>query len=469
MSFELNEWKQPPPGHYRLRVKTLRVSRPAGPGENAPGGRVAVPLESNVIEFDVRAADPPWVEEQLRIARAAMDAAGQDPGHSLDAKHAARTLRFLNTEASTRALARRFQGLDSQPFGWDLMFGLFSSPYREAALSELHKAIAAPDHPISGSFLGTLARLELAGEIQLPKYDPANPAPYQDASKALEQRQRDLLTAATKETLAHLRAKVGRARAITLDALVASPEAASDPALRDRLRNELVASWDDLPGYARKELIEYRWPVIAGRDMLPILHAMYESAPRTAGSELRAISLRRIYELDPVEGRLLILREMRQTTEAVGISVLGMLPDAALPEIEDPILTRMEQHNESSVDFDLIARYATARILPRIKQLYESEEGKWACAPQSAMLRYFLKFDPRYGVERLKRALAARQETGCYRALFEPLGPYLARPDVKAIAVGALDDPDPEVVRGAAEALRRYAASSAVSPPGNPH
>jgi hypothetical protein len=40
----------------------------------------------------------------------------------------------------------------------------------------------------------------------------------------------------------------------------------------------------------------------------------------------------------------------------------------------------------------------------------------WACNPQTAMLRYFLRVSPEYGVGELTAALTRRNTTHCYQA-----------------------------------------------------
>ena len=47
---ELNEWRQPGPGHYRLYVLSYRVWRSPDPNEATPYGRVAVMLRSSMPE-----------------------------------------------------------------------------------------------------------------------------------------------------------------------------------------------------------------------------------------------------------------------------------------------------------------------------------------------------------------------------------------------------------------------------------
>ena len=175
---ELNEWRQPGPGHYRLYVVSGRVWRPPDPDETTPYARIAVTVRSNTIEFDVVKADADWSAQLLQEAAAAyqsetggkelspMDAAGLDKGP-------ARRLRFLNTKQSAETLAKLFTGLNDQPGGWDLMFGLYGSPYRADVIAAMEHEINSPDHPITQEFLRTLTSLqaEVTRSPDPPDYD----------------------------------------------------------------------------------------------------------------------------------------------------------------------------------------------------------------------------------------------------------------------------------------------------------
>jgi len=110
INLELNEWKSLPPGSYRLSIVSHRATVPT---DNDPSGMGVppIPLRSNVVEFQVVKADPEWQGEQLAAAERALDS--DSTGE--DAKHAARVLRFLGSEAATRELARRFFSGNDQP------------------------------------------------------------------------------------------------------------------------------------------------------------------------------------------------------------------------------------------------------------------------------------------------------------------------------------------------------------------
>lgn len=91
--------------------------------------------------------------------------------------------------------------------------------------------------------------------------------------------------------------------------------------------------------------------------------------------------------------------------------------------------------------------------------MFTDHLGQWACDPQDALLRYFLKFDPQFGTKMVQASLAARKATGCYRMLLQDLGSSL--PKVEPVAISALDDSDLEVANDAALALGRWGTEKA--------
>src|SRR5258706_5742362 len=178
---ELNEWRQPGPGHYRLYVVSYRVWRPPDSSEATPYGRVSLTLRSNTIEFEIIKVGADWNDKQLQDATAAYLNATDD-----ERRKATRKLRFLNTKPSAETLAKLFWGLNDQPGGWDLMFGLFGSPYRAEAVAAMQREINNPDHPITQDFLHTLTKLQINADTSWdpPAYDSAHPEVSQEYWRA---------------------------------------------------------------------------------------------------------------------------------------------------------------------------------------------------------------------------------------------------------------------------------------------
>ena len=461
VNLELNEWKSLPPGSYRLSIVGHRVTVPAEGSPSAFGG-TAIPLRSNEVQFQVIKADPEWQAQQLAAAQRALDSPDAE---GTDAKHAARVLRFLGSEAATREMACRFWAGNDQPFGWDLKFGLFGSPYRAVAIENMKAALKDPQHPVTNEFVQTLALLELQSDpkSQLPKYDEKNKEAWTKLREAHTEAFNKLIASHMSDLAGVLDTKTGQARAVSVNELLQS-DAGLSPAAGARLRQMLVASWDALPVRRQNELIRYRWDQIGGRELLPILQRIVNGEPNRnhqIDKTDRAPALTRIYEVASGEGRELILREIANPRGDIGIDVLGMLPERELPQIERPILTKISAGNAAELDYQLLGRYASARALPEIKALYEAHQGPWGCTAQDAMLRYFLRVSFDYGVAQLRDALGQRKDTGCYKVVLSALNEDIRRPRIEQIAIAALDDPSPEVVRNAAESLQRYGSARA--------
>lgn len=456
---ELNEWRSLGPGHYRVYAISHRVWRPPDPSEDTPYGRISEVVRSNAVELQVNSPDPGWQAEQLQSATQTLSGAPSPE----DARCAARTLRFLNTADSTRQLARLFWGVTrQQPFGADFMFGLYGSPYRKLAIDSMHDQIAAPGQPITAEFLSTLVNLQVSAD---PAWDsPPASATDQEAVSQFWERRRALTQASMKleiqKVVAALPGKAGRTRALTLYGLLMS--GGWDQTITQTIRPALIAAWADLPHETQDELIEFRWPLIAGPEMLPILRKVVAGPPppaRASRAMTRDAALEHIQEFDPAEGRALILRDALDRNAEPGLKLIQLLPKEDIAAMLRPAVERISHKSARDLDYELLDRYADGTVLEVVRAVFGEHLGHWACAPQSAMLRYFLRVAPAYGAGQVSATLNARKDTGCYRQLLQSLGAEL--PQVRQRAIQALDDSDPEVARDAVAALGRWGSADA--------
>lgn len=450
---ELNEWRSPAPGHYRLHVLSYRAYRPPDPGEKTPWGRIGVTLRSNDVEFDVRPASPAWQSDQIQSALRSLGSQSRE-----DARHAARIIRFLNTEDSTRALAQHFWGANEQaPIGWDLMLGLFGSPYPTLAIDTLRHEISESDHAVTADFLWTLARLEINNDPawKPPAMDQADEKQRKAFWDAYQAHYQELMSAALKLAVAALPAKTPSARALTLNGMIEARM--DDVALAHQLRPALIAAWNDLPENARDTLIQYRWKVIGGPEMLPILRQIVDKPQppaRTMPAMTREAALQHIYELDPTLGRSLILRDFESKDSQTSMQLVRLLSPEQIAQITAPAVQRVAQNGARDHDFGLLDAYGDSGALESIKLVFESHLGEWACDPQTHMLRYFLRVAPAYGLKQVDVSIQARKSTGCYRFQLQELGDAL--PKAQPVAIKGLNDPDMEVAQDAALALGHW-------------
>jgi hypothetical protein len=450
---ELNEWRRLAPGHYRVYAISSRVWRRPDPGEHTPYGRVSEVVRSNAVELQVNSPDPVWQADQLRsITQTLLAAPPRD-----DARQAVRRLRFLNTPDSTRQLARLFWGLNpQQPLGWDLMLGLYGSPYRKLAIDSMHDQIPVPDHAITAEFLSALVNLQVSA-------DPAWDTPLGAERQFWEGRQAHthaLMKREIQKVVAALPGKTGRTRALTLHGLLNS--GGSDQTIASAVRPALIAAWTDLPPETQQGLIQSGWPLIAGPEMLPILRRMLAGTPppaRSFAAMARNAALKHMQELDPAEGRASILRDALDRNAEPGLELIQLLPKEDMAAVLRSAVDRIGRNDARELDYELLDRYADATALGIVQAAFEENLGHWGCAPQSAMLRYFLRVAPAYGAKQVSASLSARKVTGCYRQLLQSLGSEL--PQAQQSAIQALDDSDRELVWDAVLALGRWGSADA--------
>jgi hypothetical protein len=134
-----------------------------------------------------------------------------------------------------------------------------------------------------------------------------------------------------------------------------------------QLRQLLLASWDPLPVRQRNELIQYRWEQIGGPELLPIPRTIIAGEPNRnhqIDKLDRASALRRIYELAPYQGRELILHEIANPKDDIGVNVLGLLPERELQQVEQPLIAKLKIGKGDEIDFQLLERYGSERALP---------------------------------------------------------------------------------------------------------
>jgi hypothetical protein len=462
ITLDLNEWVRfTQPGEYRLTVTSNRVGIK---DSSSPLGTSPITARSNEITLGIIPATRSWQNMVLSRAVATLDQPAPVRPQDLEKytksrRMALETLRFLGTAEAAKELAKRLRGEDSGGLDYVCMLGLISSPEHEATRTALEAELVSPDHPISDTFLYTLRSVNTVGEAQNKDWRDAQ-------NKALE------------ALMAALPAKRGKALTISLSTAVNEAWNTDLPKqTADRLVEQMVSMFDQLPLETQNNLLTYRWDKIAGPSVLPILRRYaqtYHDDPEMRevnaynSRELSASALRHWYELDPAEARPAIIREITRPRPRFDARVLGILPDKTLPEVDFPLA----EHLTASDDFEglsniasLIARYATEAILPHVTAKLDPTLGKWACAVQEPLLAYVLRVSPALARPRIQEAVDARGKdfSACNRELFQGISEIRYDPVLEEIGMHSLDDPDPRVAMTAATMLGKYGSTSAES------
>jgi hypothetical protein len=164
IDLELNEWRSLPPGQYRLSIQSRRVY--LGKEE---GTVELVPVQSNWVTFQIVKAEPAWLTSAFSGAIRTLDSPTSTPDEK---EHAARVLRFLDTEDASRELVRCFWNSSPENLEWaDLKFGLYGTPFRQTAIQEM-RAIWQSSHDATKNwfwFIDVLVNLELQSDPRFRK------------------------------------------------------------------------------------------------------------------------------------------------------------------------------------------------------------------------------------------------------------------------------------------------------------
>ena len=458
----LNEWLSfDRPGTYRIQVISHRVADSTN--SNHPWGD-DVELKSNWLEVKIVAPDPSLQQETLAKILQALDTAKPtNPNFRDEAKQAALTqLRYLGTEEAARELARRLRGEENHT-DFECMFGLIGSPHRDAGLKEMNRLFENADFPVTQMFLTTMSIL------------PLNPA---DAPETLRSEMEANRGELNRRLIGILPLKRGKASAISLDTALSDFNNKAPAEARKELVPELIKAFTALKVDQQAAWLEYRWDAVKDRAWLPLLRSLalqYTDFPELRlfdayqSLELTGAALRRWYELDPEGARDAVVKEIIRPKPRYNTSVLGLLPDKTLPEVEHVIVQHFLATDNYEIEGNLASllfRYADSDAMPEVLGKATEKVGTWACDPQDKTLAYLLRVDPEVAEPLIEKAIGARgpQNNACRHMLFTEIGALHADPIIERLAIRSLSDPDPEVASNAASYLGSYGSAGAEQP-----
>ena len=157
---------------------------------------------------------------------------------------------------------------------------------------------------------------------------------------------------------------------------------------------EAVAAFKQQDFEIQLNLLTYSWERFAFPAMAPVLDALYRSPPDDS-ARMRDIALRRLYQLDPVATRRLMLSELERTDLRVSMTTLRLLLDASFPGYEEAWVRSLE-HGVLDERIDAavrIERFGSPAILPAVLRIYAGQAAAWACDVRVAALVYIAKHD----------------------------------------------------------------------------
>ena len=442
-TFDLNEWVRfDHPGQYRVYCTTTRPKK-----KDQPHGYIT--LYSQMVSLSVTEASDNWV--QSSITSALTDVHSDDPAVR---RNGVRRLRFLSRPDSVAELVPL---LGERDLGSQALFGVVGYqdwPHVRKVLSE---GIRAPDIPVNETYLRALTHVSTPPDKHIVTPDVDDMAGIRRHKEQLQ----GALTASSDALLAQLAQAIpekrDRALAVSCALLLEHKQEAPD------LRRSLARSFHTLTKKEQETLLRYRWESIRCSEFESPLHLILQTPPgqeQWIGPRLHSLALLRYQEYQPEEAKALILEDIKRPSPLLSEMVLTSLADECLPELDDLLLVHLRGSYKVA---SLVERYASAKILPEVIHLYTASEGRWACAFQDSLLRYWLKHDRANGMAAVLRASHLRESTGCYRTV---LGQVLASsygPDTERLALPFLNDGDSAVVVDVVQLIGREGTEKTIN------
>jgi hypothetical protein len=448
IEIDLNEWfRFDHPGFFHLWLTSPRVGRLRGPQE--PGdGNVPVNVKSNILDFQIVEADAGWVAQQLQEITEVLDSSQPEQVKS----DAARRLRFLNSHGAIQEMARRLAGRHKE-FSWEYTQGLAGAKDLEFTRGQLEQQLVSPDSFIDCQFLEILAAFYHAEASKKEESQKTVDAFEVARGRAVNQLKKSLLQ------------KTDAARTFAIQTLLQMTR----EHVSGELTGFLVDHVNQLNDREQLSLLDGNWEQIRGPEILPLLRAIASRPPRGEweARELQDKAVQRLLELDPSEGREILVREIRNPRTALKPATLGSLEEAALPDLDAPLIERLrgqlESNGEGPPDITtyLIHRYATKKIYSGAKEVYQKKAGLWACAIQSPLLAYFLRVNEKEGLSLIEQALQPSAATGCHHSLLHDLAELRWTPVLQKVALAHVWDSDSEVAANAVGMLGERGSAEA--------
>jgi len=437
-----NQWLRfDKPGVYTLYAWSNRVKKGNHLAVKQSFDADAVPLVSDQVQITIDPLPPETEKHIIDTAQGMIDGSG-----NMSASDMAQ-LRYLGTPA---ARAELIPFLANEPTAFDASMGLCASPDPTAEAANILAAVSAGKLPLRGDVSFTYPRLKT--HDLFANFLAAKPSP-QDAQQFGQQLAAALKQAQDEITAAALKASGGKGDAYIQVLLTKFQQNSSDPAIRaDLVQHQLELSEQQADG-----LLE-GWGYLGGEDFLPLARKMAGDPTYNLAAFMALVKAK------PDEARVLMAADARLPKSKIFTNNRGSfqydrvhLAPSPTPELDAVLRARLASDIDLESTFFYVDEFGTPALLPDVIARYQPHEGKWACELQKFALRFWIRCDPKAGIEALSRALQARASTGCYKNALEEVLNDRWNDAALPLLTQALDDPDTDVVLSAINVLEAHA------------
>ena len=465
---DLNEWfRFTRPGTYVITASSPRVSLQDSDESPFAGGNRDI-IRSTPLELTILASDGEWSGSQVREVAAILDS----DAPPAEKNQAARRLSYIDTEAAAREMARSYLTTqDSDSWRNGLNRGLSQTSFSAVAIPTLEASLIDSQEAVRVDVIQLLARLiasqEFRGKLPPPPGDGERARQVAvDAASAYSKRINELVAAYTKQVMATLPRRSGKARASAIYAAWERQETYFQPdhdiPSEDlaRLRYEIVASVNDLNPDQQQILLGNYWPRLPNASLLDFVHDVATGRIASAPS-MRQQAFKRWCELAKSDCEAALIAEMRKPATGLLITTLLLLPIKDHPELDSALRALLESDPIRATV--LIARYGSPALAPAVRKALAGSAGANYCPAKENLFAYLLRVAPEEGSAAVAAALKQRSATdACYASMLESIARVNYTSGLGQLAEKALrEDPDPAVAGSAATVLSEFGPRAA--------
>jgi hypothetical protein len=486
---ELNQWfRFDRPGHYRFYLKSHRLARESAPGESQRR-TVEFAAVSNIVEIEILAADAAWETMKLTAIKAILDPPGAEQTKHREEplipdppdEHvllAWRELEYLGTPEAVQTAFDIARKTGSSPH----TLLLFAAPDRRKAIAAFDAYLSDPQMAIREWDIRVRAAftwMEKDKPQPLPVFfwqypDEAGIETIQKLAAGRQARFDEILRAEAVRLIPIAASKDSTGRKISGEAIAAlAPEEARAASLvppddYGLTREQLIATFPDLPADRQAELLGNKWDLVRGPEMIPALrHVIAKEKPRATRRQTMSLNvwgtetgiaiaaLERLAQVSSQEIVRVIKDDIASGEPRFAGYAVRELPAQALPEIDSALIAQLNKDYIATMP--LVAKFGSARLLDEVRK--GAIDHPWPCAMEQPVVSYFVRIVPEENGEgraMLHQAMGNRKNCGFFHFLLGNVAAVAWNPAIQAEAISSLDDPDPEVATSAAQALASH-------------
>ncbi len=361
------------PGHYSLKIESSRVFVPSGRMDL----KRTAPIATNPVEFDIV---PMTTEEEAqeitRLKSQTRAAHGSRPA-SADSQ---KDLSYLTGEAAAReAVASAFRGGANPP-------NLLRFPNRELVLRLIEVGFLQPDTFLNEGLLKEMVAL----------HSPA------DKTESLR-----ILTEYLHKLAEALPSKTDRPRMVAAQTILTLAKHNGLMESQDLVQPPVEIIREHFEQSNLESMLPAFWPQLRDPSLVPALERIL-SNPRSPWPGRRGAVLAALFDLAPERAKPFVVAELQNPDGLRDAALLGRIPDAELPELDPLLLSRIQVTGPKlAEDSMVLARFASAVILPDVTKLYALQQASWNPPVRMHVLAYLAR---RQGDEVLPLVRAAAQQ-----------------------------------------------------------